>query len=110
MKGVLTAEPAILLEFKTVRIVLLVLCRVVISLLAFAANECYFHSHSVHLPVNLSGLPPSTGMIFGFAHSLKMSTTKNPPTEVRLLYHKLLLLSIAFLNFFQHFVKKYFFA
>ena len=85
MKGVLTAEPAILLEFKTVRIVLLVLCRVVISLLAFAANECYFHSHSVHLPVNLSGLPPSKRENFMPFSPLKMSTTKNPPTEVRLL-------------------------
>ena len=53
MKGVFTAEPAILFQFKTVRIVFLVFCRVVISLLAFTANECYFHSHSVHLPVNL---------------------------------------------------------
>ena len=59
MKGVFTAETAILVEFETIGIVLLVLCRVVISLLAFAANECYFHSHSVHLPVNICVLPPS---------------------------------------------------
>ena len=59
MKGVFTAETAILVELETIGIVLLVLGSVVISLFAFCANECDFHSHSVHLPVNLSGLPPS---------------------------------------------------
>ncbi len=81
MKSVFTAEPAKLLEFKTIRIILLVFCRVVISLLAFAANECYFHSHSVHLPVNLSVLPPSTWrkslLIFTFYSSSKLSKNEH---------------------------------
>ena len=59
MKGVFTAETAILVEFETIGIVLLVLGSVVISLFAFGANECYFHSHCVHLPVNIDVLPPS---------------------------------------------------
>ena len=59
MKGVFTAETAILVKFDTIGIVLLILSSVVISLFAFCANECDFHSHSVHLPVNICVLPPS---------------------------------------------------
>ena len=59
MKGVFTAETTILIKFDTIGIVLLILCSVVISLFAFCANECDFHSHSVHLPVNICVLPPS---------------------------------------------------
>ena len=39
MKSVLATELAVLLELQSVRIILLVLLRVVISLLAFCANE-----------------------------------------------------------------------
>ena len=59
MKGVFTAETTVLVKFDTIGIVLLILCSVVISLFAFCANECDFHSHSVHLPVNICVLPPS---------------------------------------------------
>jgi len=45
VKGVFTAETAILLEFKTIGIVLLILSSVVVSLLAFCANECELYSH-----------------------------------------------------------------
>ena len=44
--GVLTAEPAILVEFKPIRRVLFVFHRVVVSLLTFVASECDFYSHS----------------------------------------------------------------
>ena len=110
MKGVLTAEPAILLEFKTIRIILLILCRVVISLFAFAANECYFHSHSVHLPVNLSVLPPSTWKIFARLIRKNTHNKKTPPTEVNRLYHFYSALSSIFIvftiNFSTIFIKK----
>ena len=49
----LAAETAVLIEFKTIRIVLLVLGTVIVSLFAFAANECNLYSHCLkHLPVN----------------------------------------------------------
>ena len=41
----LTAEAAILIDLDSVRIVLLVLCRVIVALLAFAAREGNFDSH-----------------------------------------------------------------
>jgi len=45
VKGMLAAETAVLVEFKTIRIVLLVLGTVIVSLFAFAANECDLYSH-----------------------------------------------------------------
>ena len=45
MKGMLAAEAAVLVELETIGIVLLVLGTVIISLFAFAANECDFYSH-----------------------------------------------------------------
>ena len=45
MDSVLLAESAILLHFETVRVVLLVLHRVVVSLLAFVASERDLDSH-----------------------------------------------------------------
>jgi len=41
----LTAETAELFHFKSVGVILLVLDRVVVSLLAFAASECDLYSH-----------------------------------------------------------------
>jgi hypothetical protein len=41
----LTAETAELFHFKSVGVILLIFDRVVISLLTFAASQCYFHSH-----------------------------------------------------------------
>ena len=45
MNGMLSAEPAILLHFQTVGVVLLVFHGVVVSLLAFVASECNLDSH-----------------------------------------------------------------
>jgi hypothetical protein len=39
VKSVLAAEPTVLLHFKSVRVVFLVLFCVIVSLLAFGANE-----------------------------------------------------------------------
>ena len=49
MKGVFTAETAILVELETIGIVLLVLERIVISLLAFGAGQGDFHAHCMLL-------------------------------------------------------------
>jgi hypothetical protein len=51
MDGVLAAETAILLELNTIRIVLLVLERVVVSLLAFGASQRDLYPHFVFLLV-----------------------------------------------------------
>ena len=45
MESVLFAESAILVHFKSVRIILLVFHRVVVALLTFCASECDFNSH-----------------------------------------------------------------
>jgi len=45
MKSVLTTETAVLVHFKSVGVVFLVFCGIIIPLLAFAANECNFDSH-----------------------------------------------------------------
>ena len=55
VQGLLLAESAILLQFDTVGVVLLVLHGVVVSLLAFVASERDFNSHVRHL---LKPLPP----------------------------------------------------
>ena len=46
MQGVLSAEPAILVHFKSVRVIFLVFHCVVVALLAFCASECNFYSHN----------------------------------------------------------------
>ena len=45
MQGVLSAETAVLVHFKSVRRVFLVLDSVVVALLAFLARESNFDSH-----------------------------------------------------------------
>jgi hypothetical protein len=45
VQGVLAAETAVLVHFKTIRRVLLVFYGVVVSLLAFVASECDLYSH-----------------------------------------------------------------
>jgi hypothetical protein len=45
MKGMLSAESAILLHLEPVRVVLLVLHGVVVSLLAFGTSESDFNAH-----------------------------------------------------------------
>ena len=64
MKGMLSAESAILLHFEAIGIVFLVLHGVVVSLLAFRTSECDFNAHERHL---LKKLPPCiTPAIRGF--------------------------------------------
>ena len=46
MKGVLFAEPAILVHFKSVGVVFLVFHCVVVALLTFSASKCDFNSHN----------------------------------------------------------------
>jgi hypothetical protein len=41
----LAALLAVLVHFKSVRVVLLVLLRTIVSLLAFCASQCNFYSH-----------------------------------------------------------------
>jgi hypothetical protein len=50
MNSLSVAEPAVLLEFKTVRVVALVLCGRIVSLLAVRACHCNDNPHDVHLP------------------------------------------------------------
>ena len=45
MQGVLAAETTVLVKLKTIGSVLLVLCCVVVSLLAFIASQCNFYAH-----------------------------------------------------------------
>ncbi len=56
MKGMLTAERAMLFKLESVRRVLLFLHCVVVSALAFCANERDFCSHNFRPPKN--NLPP----------------------------------------------------
>ena len=44
VKSVLAAEPTVLLHFKSVRVIFLVLCCVIVSLLALCAYQSYFDS------------------------------------------------------------------
>ena len=46
MKGVLFAEPAVLVHFKSVGVVLLVFHCVVVALFALCASKCDFNSHN----------------------------------------------------------------
>ena len=47
MAGVLLAEAAILVHLETIGVVLLILLRIVVSLLTFAACQCDLNSHAV---------------------------------------------------------------
>ena len=49
MKGLLAAETAILVELKTIRIVLLVFESIVVSLLALCAGQCDLNTHGWNL-------------------------------------------------------------
>ena len=48
MKRMLLAELAILVEFQSVRIILLVLIGLIIAVLALSAGQCYCVAHSMH--------------------------------------------------------------
>lgn len=64
MHGMLAAERAILVHFKTIRSVFLVLEGIVVPLLAVVASQSYLYSHFRHLLVNL-GLKPALPPCFG---------------------------------------------
>lgn len=55
----LLAEPAVLVHFNSVRIVLLVLLGVVVALFALSAGKGDFHSHSSAPPFGFFSLPRS---------------------------------------------------
>ena len=98
----LAAEPAILLEFETVGVVLLVLLRVVVALFAFCAGKGNLHSHiGTSLKISarretgsMSGDPGRSDLVPPSARGADRGLTgaaertkKNPLTEVRPLYH-----------------------
>ena len=69
----LSAKSAILLHFKTVRVILFVFHCVVVSLLALRASQCDFHAHYRHLLI----LPPcNTPAIINLADA---ETTRGVP-------------------------------
>jgi hypothetical protein len=45
VKSLLAAETAILVELKTIRVILLVLKSIIVSLLAFCAGQCDLYTH-----------------------------------------------------------------
>ena len=103
----LAAEFAVLVQLDTVRIVLFVLSCVVVSLLALAANQCYFYSHNWHLPVNLKifYLPQVRHYC---AQSLqKMGITIKTSSEVSKLYHISYLFVKSFLAKFVNIRRTY---
>ena len=82
MESMLAAEAAILVHLKTIRIVLLVLHRVVIALLAFAAGESDLDSHGRHLLINseqnsVDAVEPRTSLVCGGIHPC-LHTKKRP--------------------------------
>ena len=82
MESMLAAEAAILVHLKTIRIVLLVLHRVVIALLAFAAGESDLDSHGRHLLINserssVDAVLPRTSLVCR-GRSLFLHTKKEP--------------------------------
>ena len=107
MKSVLAAELAILFQFQSVRIILLVLLCVVVSLLALCADKGYFDSCFIshdfgtsHLDFYLTALRSvylPLKVLCPFAHRTRK---KSPFAEVRLLYHEIKDLSRVLVNFF----------
>ncbi len=47
--GVCLAERTVLFRFHTFRVVLLLFCQIVISLLTFCTSKCDFNAHEPHL-------------------------------------------------------------
>ncbi len=83
MQGVLTAERTILVEFKTIRCVLLVLHCVVVPLLAFIASECNFYAHL--------GTSNSIASLYNFADlgkNLHSKITHLPTGEISIPHEK----------------------
>jgi hypothetical protein len=62
VQGVLTAETAILVELKTIGIVLLVLEGIVVPLLAFGAGKCDLYAHGFILLERLRFERPFCGL------------------------------------------------
>ena len=71
----LSAEPAILVHFKSVRIVFLVFHRVVVALFAFCACKCDFYSHN--------GTSRFTEIFFSFLRILRTLKKKRLPQNTR---------------------------
>lgn len=126
MKSVLLTELAVLIHLKSVRVILLVLLRVVVSLLAFSTSERDLNSHfsappdeicilqeraecvclpQAHIrrckkPTSLHSYEVTyvLSRILGVCNAL--NTQKNRPhKEVQLLYHIKVCLSSRFINF-----------
>jgi len=70
---VLAAEPAILVHFKTIGIVLLVFDRIVVSLLTLGAGQGNLDSHQRHLLIIWTVLPPLSQVEVAF-----FATKKEP--------------------------------
>ena len=97
MQSVLAAEPAILVHFQSVRVVLLVFHRVVVALFALCAGESDFDSHFRHLPIRMASL----------AETARFSRTKiKPPARYYQLYHSLSISSRVFLKIILDFCSK----
>lgn len=116
MKSVLLTELAILVHFKSVRIILLVLFRVVVSLLAFCTSQRYLNSHFRHLltkfaPIRTLGalsycLPPHSPLLCadslsvrGLYFAPKRAQKNRPHKEVQTSYHTFLVLSTPEVKF-----------
>ena len=69
MQGVFSAEPAILVHLKPIRIVLLVFHCVVVALLTFCASKCDFNSHN--------GTSRFTEIFFAFTSTPKKRRRKS---------------------------------
>ena len=86
MEGVLATETAILVGLDTVGSISLVLCSVVVSLLAFAANESNFYSFLFFHPFSAPPykmLPPSelSDSLVTYRRKSKPEHNKKDPTH-----------------------------
>ena len=111
MKCVLAAEPEVLLQFKSVRVILLVFLRVIVSLLALGAyqsdlDSCIishisgtshfklftvYHKQTVCVPPSPNSVAQSLS-----AWRFPSATKKDLLAEVELLYHFSVCMSILF--------------
>ena len=76
MERMLAAEPAVLLQLKTIRSILLLLHRVIVTLFAFSACKRDLYSHYRHLHLFLQLKLPASLQVF--VH--KKARTKKEPT------------------------------
>ena len=76
MQGMLLAESAILLDFHSVRMSLLILRRIVVTLFTFRTCQCDSCAHNFHLSLVVFCRRPGRPSILGI---------KKRPTSIRLL-------------------------